>query len=343
MSAASDDFWRRLPKIELHCHFGGVARAETVAQLFLDQGDSKEKAWRKAGGVEIPANQDGLPREPKVGFRAFQIISEAHGGRQNGIERIANQLVQDLHNDGVIYAEIRTGGANASKVAKVLSAMEQALQSQQSSCTVRYILSIKRDAPVSDARLTVDNAIGFKDRGVVAVDFCGCDTREHPFTSEVAAEIARAKLNGLAFCPHFAELERETDLNAILAAGPSRLGHGIFMNDEIFQTVYRAKIPIECCLASNLNTMNRDHEGIDPRKSHPIQNWYAQGHPFVLCTDNPGLLAQWPLSEHYRLTAEILKLSKDEIWKLAFSAVDHAFADESVKHMLRAKFKEHKF
>jgi len=97
----------------------------------------------------------------------------------------------------------------------------------------------------------------------------------------------------------------------------------------------KKKIPIECCLFSNINTMKLR----DGLVGHPVLKWFPDDHPFVLCTDNPGIL-NVNLSQHYQLLKDELGLSDAQLWKLSENAINYIF-DENVKIKLLKYFKEH--
>merc|ERR1712232_632300 len=101
----------------------------------------------------------------------------------------------------------------------------------------RLIISIKRNSPLDKAWLSVNNAIDLKQQSngyrVVALDFCGVNTVDFPFTEKHKEMIEHGKKNGLQFVSHFAELQNEQDLGTILSASPCRIGHALWMDEAI--------------------------------------------------------------------------------------------------------------
>jgi len=101
--------------------------------------------------------------------------------------------------------------------------------------------------------------------------------------------------------------------------------------------VSQLKIPIECCLASNINVLQLKN-GV---KDHPVMNWLSQkSHPVVPATDNPGILQQ-TLTKHFHMLHSGCNLTEGELWKMAEDSVQYIFAGEDVKKQLSNMFSNH--
>ncbi|KAH3759680.1 Metallo-dependent hydrolase [Pelomyxa schiedti] len=336
-----DGGWSTLPKVELHAHLGGSVRITTVADL-LTPIMGRDAAVARAQAVAIPLCCDGVPLECSE-YHGFAIVKSAvdSGDRQmqtQNTRRIVMEYLEDCVDDGIMYVELRTGGESLEKLECVLNSMHE-FYAIQPSLVSRLIVSIKRDGTPEAAWTCVRNAVMLKERGVVAIDFCGLHPNQHPFNPQFADAIAFAQQSGLSFVCHFAETIGETDLESLLNCHPARLGHAVLMPPHIKRCVLDRRIPIECCLSSNLNVMRRDGH-IPPapattvsaespmtqattntlvtgecgnrsaiadvvRVHHPVAEWNSTGHPFILCCDNVGLLG-FKLSKLYRITAEAL-------------------------------------
>jgi len=199
---------------------------------------------------------------------------------------------------------------------------------------MRLIVSINRTWEISRARSALSFALALRERGVIALDFCD-DPKKGEFSKY--AEIFSAGLNeGLPFTCHFAEGPGETDLEDILQANPSRLGHATYMPEDIAKKVLERRIPIETCFVSNINTMKL-YDGLK-KGGHPFAMWYEARHPLVLCTDNPGILKNSSLSEHYSLAQKEYGLTELQIWELSKQTIEYIFEGDEVKQKLRGYF-----
>eukprot|EP00931_Biecheleriopsis_adriatica_P114857 TRINITY_DN90741_c0_g1_i1.p1 TRINITY_DN90741_c0_g1~~TRINITY_DN90741_c0_g1_i1.p1 ORF type:complete len:374 (+),score=66.83 TRINITY_DN90741_c0_g1_i1:68-1189(+) len=340
---------RSLPKVELHADLGGSIRVSTVEELLVANGWSSVAAAKRAAEMVIPKDKDGIPIEP-CPFEGFQIANQANINTPELCHRVVREYLEDCAADGVVYAELRTGGEDRDWMEQILKGFDEAKLAGVD-CVARLILSIKRDKPAALAEKVVDNAIALKTRGVVAIDFCGVDTHSFPFSAEFATAVHRATAAGLSFVPHFAELSGEQDLLDLLAAKPCRLGHAVFMdeNPEVGRQIREARIAVECCLVNNLNTMKRDGHlpevlSAPPAKYHRMfSKWMAEGHPLALCCDNRTHTGG--LSENYFCAASLLGETEDEMkaaaWDLAYNAVALILAEDDVKEELKCRLCEH--
>jgi adenosine deaminase len=389
----TENLWKTLPKIELHTHLGGAARPKTIQQMLILNGMNEEKATQKACEMVIPKDKDGVLHEPP-NYHGFEIIQEGWNGSLLLLKQILNEHLEDLIEDGCYYIELRTGGANFHKLITILNAIDDFSLRQKekkengihtgSFIQARLIVSIKRDEDIEVAWQSVKNAVKLKDRGVQAIDVCGVDPWLYPLSPQLIKVIQWAQQEGgLRFVPHFAESAGEKDLQSILSLNPLRLGHAVHLDWEynlkedslisddsdsdlrrITKEVKEKRIVIECCLSSNLNTMRRDGHlppylvggMVEATMHHPLLQMWRINHPFVLCTDNLGLL-QTPLSEIYRIAATAIfrdlssrqpnvhekqLMSVESIgWMLSFNAVEESHLENDVKIRIKEALTQH--
>jgi len=73
---------------------------------------------------------------------------------------------------------------------------------------------------------------------------------------------------------------------------------------------------------------------------HPVVDWYKKNHPFILCTDNPGIL-DTSLTAHYDLLKKELNLTDAEIWEISRRSVNFIFESDQIKQKLFNYFDSH--
>lgn len=379
-----EQLWRSLPKVDVHAHLGGSARVDTIADLLVRRGVEAEEARKRAQALVIPRVEDGLPCEPDAGYDGFGIIAEGHGGSCAAMARVATEFLEDSAADGVAYVELRTGGKSRAKLEAVLAACAEfetrsraagsdALRQPAGPLAARVIVSMKRDRSEEEAAAGAALAVEMMPDGVVGLDFCGTSPGKYPFTAGFASVAAKAREAGLPFVPHFAEDKDEPaeDFAALLSAGPRRIGHFVWPDDESKRRVAAEGIAIECCLASNLNVMRRDGHIPHPaaaastdkaigrvwpsaaavevvRRHHPLVEWVKSGLSVALSTDNVGMLGV-SLTDTYKLAATALSESGDvraddtfaAAWRLAASAAECVLGGDEVKLELRRRLAAH--
>uniref|UniRef100_A0A182S708 Adenosine deaminase domain-containing protein n=1 Tax=Anopheles maculatus TaxID=74869 RepID=A0A182S708_9DIPT len=98
------DFYRALPKIELHAHLNGSLSNSTLSEL-------RELKY----GKELPSGTDDcfykiLQGESLTLEECFKKFQYAHDltDRPDALERATQRVIEDFAKDGVIYLELRT-------------------------------------------------------------------------------------------------------------------------------------------------------------------------------------------------------------------------------------------
>jgi adenosine deaminase len=91
---------RELPKIELHCHLDACVHVSTVAEIGKQLGLTLPQPLEQAL-VAPPVCHDLMDYLRRIDL-ALEVMQ-----REDDLRRIACELVEDFHADGVIYAEVR--------------------------------------------------------------------------------------------------------------------------------------------------------------------------------------------------------------------------------------------
>ena len=95
---------KQLPKVELHCHLDGSLRIDTIIDL------------AKKNNIDLPSiDKDKLSKlislkSQKTSLEKYIALFDITLSvmqNKNSLERISYELMEDLSNDNVVYAEIR--------------------------------------------------------------------------------------------------------------------------------------------------------------------------------------------------------------------------------------------
>ena len=331
----AEDVIKRMPKVELHDHLDGGLRAETVIDL----------AGR--AGVELPSVDPG---ELAAWFRrgadrkslALYLEGFAYtvGVMQDAeaIERVAREAIEDLAADNVVYAELRFAPILlTAKGLDMRAAIEAALRGfeagrRKTRTDWGLILCAMRTMDSAVSLETAKLAVEYRDRGVVGFDLAG-DEKGHPPKRHLAAfqHIREGNFNitihaGEAYGP-------ESIWQALQTCGAHRIGHGTRLAEDLASAdgristmgrlgayVRDRRVPLECCLSSNVQT-----GAASSYEEHPFGLFYRNGFRVALCTDN-RLMSGTSQSKEMALASRHFDLTLSDLEKLVTNAMKSSFA-----------------
>jgi adenosine deaminase len=331
MTAPVDrDLLRRLPKAELHCHLDGSVRPATMLDLAREH------------GVRMPANDaDSLAR--------FMLVSDARNLEDYlarfqttlsvmqwapAIERIAYELAEDAHRDGVWYLETRFAPVlNVEAGLQLPDVVEAAIRGlrraeQDHGIVSRVIVTALRqqspDVSLELARLAVD----FKGRGVAGFDLAGGEAGNPASVHRRAFEFALA--HDMACTCHAGEgAGGDSVREAIHECGAHRIGHGtrLYEDPALLDFVNDRRIPIEICITSNVQTR------VATYRDHPVRRYFDAGVNVVLNTDN-RLMSGTTLTDEYSHAAADLGFTAGELGRIALNGFESAFLPQRERSVL---------
>lgn len=326
-------FVQQLPKIELHAHLNGSIRRSTLRELAATK------------GVD-PNNAFILSRWPKTLSEAFDVFRVIHScvTTLQDVERLAFELGQDLEEDGVVYADIRTtprAMSLASGAATEVDPLDQYIKAvlrgfsrytaqdpgpNARKVILRLLLSIDRakHSP-TQARTIVDLAHRYLNRSVVGIDLSGDPTKGQ--WSHFEPSLIHARSLGLRITLHAGEVkDRDQEMTYMLDFHPDRFGHCCFVSDGNLKRLKESKIPIELCLTSNLLS-----NSVAELKDHHFGLHYKPssggGRDSTICcisTDDSGVFGS-PLSKEYKLMMQTFGLTEMEVFNLAKRTLEATF------------------
>ncbi|WP_163508718.1 adenosine deaminase [Fodinicola acaciae] len=271
----ADDI-RTAPKVLLHDHLDGGLRPATVAELA-----------REHGYTDLPTEDVGQLRrwfrdaaDSGSLERYLDTFSHTVGVMQtpDALARVASECVEDLAEDGVVYAEVRfapelhveKGLALTEVVEAVLAGFEDGTARAAAAgrqIRVGALLTAMRHAARSLEIAQL--AIAFRDNGVVGFDIAGAEAGFPP-TRHLDAFQHIQRENG-HFTIHAGEAFGLPSIwEALQWCGADRLGHGVRIVDDITPGaaggangarlgrlaayVRDKRIPLEMAPSSNLQT-----------------------------------------------------------------------------------------
>jgi adenosine deaminase len=289
----------RAPKVLLHDHLDGGLRPQTILDLAPGAGHSlpADDAESLGKWFEESANSGSLERYLETFDHTVAVMQSAEN-----IRRVAQECVEDLAEDGVVYAEVRyapeqhlQGGLSLEQVVEAVKAgfeagEEQALRNGQP-IVVRQLLTAMRHQARS--REIAEIVVRYRDEGVLGFDIAGAEAGFPPTRHLDAFEYLQRE--NAHFTIHAGEAFGLPSIwEAIQWCGADRLGHGVRIIDDITQGsdgeyvlgrlasyVRDKRIPLEMCPRSNVQT-----GAATSIAEHPIGVLKELGFRVTVNTDN---------------------------------------------------------
>ncbi len=333
-------FAAEMPKIELHVHLEGAIAPATVLALARRHGRS------------LPA-QDEAGLRAWYRFRDFRhfvevylTISELLRTAED-FELIVYAFGQEMAQQHIRYAEVtftpythlwQNKGLHPDDLINGLEA-GRARARRDFGVEMAWVFDIPRNLSFSNGVYTgratdptVEMAIAYRDRGVVALGLGGNEVGAPP--EPFAPAFAAARAAGLHSVPHAGETAGpESVWGALRALGADRIGHGVRSVEDPELLTYLAvrRIPLEVNLTSNICL------GIYPDyTSHPLPRLLAAGVVVTINSDDPPLFGT-TLTREYQLLGEHLGLTATELEGLLMNALAASFLPPARKAALAAE------
>lgn len=331
---------KKLPKVELHDHLDGGLRPETIVELAgkynieLPTYDPADLAvWFHRG-----ADRKSLPLYLE-GFRVTLSVMQT----AEALERIAQEALEDMAEDNVVYAEIRfapvlhlDGKMNLETVVK---SVMRGLEEGKKRTGVEYglILCSMRDQTVSLEMAEL--AVSFREKGVVGFDLAGDEYGHPPKKHLDAFEFIRRKNFNITI--HAGEaFGMESIWQAIQYCGAHRIGHATRLIEDMMvhgtriekmgslsNFIRDKRIPLEMCISSNVHT-----GAASSFDDHPFPIYYRNNFRVFLGTDN-RLMSNTTLGKEMYLSVTHYNLTLRDLEKITINALKSCFIhhDERIR------------
>lgn len=315
--------FKDIKKVELHLHLDGSVRVKTAEELL-----NKPNLFDK---MSVSKNTTNLTDY----LTKFDIPISLMQTKEN-LTRISHELVEDLIEDNVIYAEIRFAPnfhtKNGLNINEVVEAVLEGLKSDK--IKTNLILCMMRGHEFLDNKKVIDTAKKYIDKGVCAIDLAGDEIKYK--TSLYNDLFIYAEELGIPFTIHAGEAGDISNIIEAINLGTNRIGHGIkaINNQEILKMLKEKNITLEICPTSNLQT-----HAIDNYKNHPIQYFYQNNILTTINTDN-NTVSNITLSTEYELLNKYFGYTLEDFKKFNINAINASFLSDGEKIKLKEKINE---
>jgi adenosine deaminase len=265
------DMVRRAPKVLLHDHLDGGLRPATVAEIAAEVGHTLPAPAEELGDWFVEACDSGSLERYLATFQHTLAVMQ----RREDLVRVARECVEDLAEDGVVYAEVRwapeqhlqaglTLAETVEAVREGFTEGEDHVADHGGRIVVRQVLTAMRHQARS--REIAELAVRYRDQGVCGFDIAGAEAGYPPTRHLDAFEYLQRE--NAHFTIHAGEAFGLPSIwEALQWCGADRLGHGVRIIDDVevdesgrahlgrlAAYVRDKRIPLELCPTSNLQT-----------------------------------------------------------------------------------------
>lgn len=336
----TDEFLRRLPKVQLHCHLEGTLRAATFLDLARRHGVALTYSRGDRGvhpTVARDIDPDAVYDFPD--FQAFLMTFAAVSrslARPEDYGRLAFEYVEDAVAQNVAYAELFISPSvwqffhPEIDVRACFQAMRDAFDAKRSQIEVALICDLTRNFGVESGMRTAQLALDLQDLGVIGLGLGGDEAR---YPAELFKEVfAFANAHGLHGVAHAGEAAGAQSVHAAVEMlGAKRIGHGVraLEDPSVVSMLVERRIPLEICPTSNFLT------GVaKPGEPHPLVRLDAAGCIVTIDADDPALFST-SITQEYAYVADLA--GSEALLRFAHNAVEASFAPAERKAELRAR------
>jgi adenosine deaminase len=332
MTSATTDHVRGLPKVELHCHLEGSARAATIAELAA------------VNGVPLPV-ADPAELFSFTGLNQFLSIYDIVCRslvQVDDFRRVTYEALEDGARAGVRYREmffspgilLRLGVP----VETVWEGIAQGVADAQNDLDIRCRMILDIDKPSGP------------DAAMEMVQFAATQDRDQLIG--VGGDSVERDIDHRAFAPAFQEALRQGLRRTIHAGedGPvdnigialadlscERIDHGFRLLDssEVTKQVVDRRVPVTACPISNVVIANV----IPDVAHHPIARQRSQGVLVTVNSDDPGMMGS-DVADDYAAVHEAFGWDLETMEQLSLDGIEACWAPDDEKATLRARFNE---
>ena len=318
----NEEYIRKLPKIELHCHLDGSISLEMLNRL---AGKIVDEA-----SVQAPVPCGSL----KQYLQCFSVVLPLLQTKE-ALRLAAWDVVRQAAEEHVIYIEVRFAPAfhceQGLTEMDACRAVVQGLQKGEEDFGVqsRAIVCMMRGLSAEQNERTLHCADQLRDQGIAGLDLAG-DEAAYP-TELYRSLFEKARDLGLLFTIHAGECGSAKNVNDAIALGARRIGHGVAAagHEEILNLCREKNICFEMCPVSNLQT-----KAVTDLQDYPFLPMQKAGLAVTIHTDNRTVSGTTLTKEWMTLLKAFPEITEDNIRKANLAAAQAAFLPEKDKSRL---------
>jgi adenosine deaminase len=324
------EYLRRVPKVELHCHFEGTVRAATFADL------------ARKHGTGLPTDDVGSLYEYQTIYEfleIFALVSSTLIDREDFARAAYESLTDGVSLGNLRYREMffnptlhtRRGVALATCVDGLIDGVRAAEHDLGVQC--RLIADIYRQDDPAEARQMVEEVVALDRPEVIGLGMDGAEAPDPPEKFVEAYRLAGAQ--GLRLTSHASEDAPARNIVTCLdELGCERIDHGyhILGSPEVTARCRDDGVFFTCCPTSTAVVY-----GWPDLADHPIKGMVGAGLRVTLNSDDPTMFHTDIGQEYVRLCGA-LGYGLEQVRNFVLTGVDASWLDEVDRAAMRSRF-----
>ena len=326
-----EEFLRRVPKVELHCHFEGTVRPQTFADL------------AKKHGVQLPTDDaDRLYDYDSIYefLEIFAMVSStlidrddfaraAYESLEDGVE-LGNLKYREMFFNPTLHT--RRGIAYETVVDGLIDGIRSAEADLGVRC--RLIADVYRQDPPT---MTADMAREVVEHERDELIGLGMDGAEAPDPPEKFVEAYRiAKNGGLRLTAHACEDAPAKNITTCLdVLGCERIDHGyhILGDEDVVRRCREEGIYFTVCPTATAVC----YFDADDYTKHPIRGMVEKGLKVMINSDDPPMF-HTDIGSEYVTMVTAAEWEPDRVREFALNGVDASWQSDDEKRRMRSEF-----
>lgn len=331
------------PKVDLHLHLDGSFRLETMYELAKER--NVKLPSETLDGFRKWMDEHADAKDVNEYLQMFDVPTAVLQDKESLI-RITYELIEDIANQGLRYAEIRFAPQlHTKKGLSQRDAIEAVLEGkrigEEKNPSIKIGIincmmvfgpeTINWDANMETATITHE----YLDKGVVALDLAGAEGIV-PLTNFKPLFDKAHELNTPCIC-HAGDSQDWVTVKDAINMGALRIGHGhhIYENPELARLAAKKGIALEICPTSNIQCKSRSSFSM-----HPAYNLYKLGIPVTINTDNM-VMAKTTLDQEYDHCLNEMGFEYNDLIYMNINSFNVSFAPKEYKEEMIKELKKH--
>lgn len=314
----------KLPKAELHLHIEGTFEPEQIF-AFAERNGVRLK-YPDVESLRAAYQFSDLQSFLDLYYEAMSVLRTERDFEELTLAYLQRAKAQNVRHAEIFFdpqAHLQRGIAFDTVIDGLWSALSRS--ERDFGITTRLIMCFLRDLPQSSAMETLQLALPYQDR-IVAVGLDSAELGNPP--SKFREVFEQARSHGFLAVAHAGEegppsyvREALDDLKVV------RVDHGVrSMEDErLVERLRRMRVPLTVCPLSNVRL-----RVVPDLARHPLKHMLDAGLMATVNSDDPAYFGGY-VGDNYLQTAGALRLSDDEVVRLARNSFEASFIDDASK------------